>query len=109
MATLLQVSELQTYYFSFGGTRVVKAVDQISFTLNEGETIGLVGESGCGKTTTCLSIVGLLPPAARIVGGSIEFAGEDLARMSQRQMRRVRGAHIAMILQDPVASLEPAV
>ena len=65
-------------YVSFGGERVVKAVDGVSFTLDEGETLGLVGESGCGKTTTCLSIVGLLPPAARIAGGSISFMGEDL-------------------------------
>src|SRR5205823_2200120 len=107
MATLLQVSELQTYYFSFGGERVVKAVDGVSFTLAEGETLGIVGESGCGKTTTCLSIVGLLPPAARIVGGHIEFAGKDLAQLSQSEMRRVRGAQIAMILQDPMASLNP--
>ena len=78
MAPLLRVSDLQTHYTSFGGARVVKAVDGISFTLDEGETLGLVGESGCGKTTTCLSIVGLLPPAARIVGGSIDFNGEDL-------------------------------
>ena len=67
MAALLRVSNLQTYYSSFGGARVVKAVDDVSFTLGEGETIGLVGESGCGKTTTCLSIVGLLPSAARVV------------------------------------------
>src|SRR2546427_7944493 len=85
----------------------VKAVDDVSFTLNEGETLGIVGESGCGKTTTCLSIVGLLPPAARIVGGRIEFAGKDLAQLSQSEMRRVRGAQIAMILQDPMASLNP--
>jgi oligopeptide/dipeptide ABC transporter ATP-binding protein len=107
MAPLLRVSGLQTYYFSFGGARVVKAVDGIDFTLEEGETIGLVGESGCGKTTTCLSIVGLLPAAARIVGGSIEFAGEELTTKSPRQMRRVRGRQIAMILQDPMASLNP--
>ncbi len=75
MAPLLQVSDLQAHYVSFGGERVVKAVDRVSFTLAEGETLGIVGESGCGKTTTCLSIVGLLPPAARIVGGHIDFAG----------------------------------
>ncbi len=107
MAPLLQVSDLQAHYVSFGGERVVKAVDRVSFTLAEGETLGIVGESGCGKTTTCLSIVGLLPPAARIVGGHIDFAGQDLAQMSQREMRRVRGAQIAMILQDPMASLNP--
>jgi oligopeptide/dipeptide ABC transporter ATP-binding protein len=107
MAPLLRVSELQTYYFSFGGSRIVKAVDGIDFTVNEGETIGLVGESGCGKTTTCLSVVGLLPPAARIVGGSIEFAGEELTHKPTREMRRIRGRQIAMILQDPMASLNP--
>ena len=77
-ALCCEVSDLRTHFTSFGGTRVVKAVDGVSFTLNEGETLGLVGESGCGKTTTCLSIVGLLPPAARIAGGRIVFAGEDL-------------------------------
>src|SRR5213595_1311954 len=107
MQPLLEVTNLETHYVSFGGARVVKAVDDVSFTLNEGETLGIVGESGCGKTTTCLSIVGLLPPAARIVGGRIEFAGQDLARLSQSEMRRVRGAQIAMILQDPMASLNP--
>src|SRR5215472_209863 len=107
MAALLRVSNLQTYYSSFGGARVVKAVDGVSFTLGEGETIGLVGESGCGKTTTCLSIVGLLPSAARVVGGSIAFAGEEITTKRPREMRRIRGRQIAMILQDPMASLNP--
>src|ERR1700746_2010727 len=107
MAPLLRLSDLQTHYLSFGGSRVVKAVDGVSFTLREGETIGLVGESGGGKTTTCLSVVGLLPPAARIVGGSIEFAGEELTTKRPREMRRIRGRQIAMILQDPMASLNP--
>jgi oligopeptide/dipeptide ABC transporter ATP-binding protein len=107
MAEMLRVAGLQTHYTSFGGSRVVKAVDGISFTLREGETIGLVGESGCGKTTTCLSIVGLLPSAARIVGGSIEFDGEELTTKRPRAMRHVRGRKIAMILQDPMASLNP--
>src|SRR5256712_10259791 len=107
MPPLLQVSDLQTSFFTFAGTRVVKAVDSVSFSLLEGETLGLVGESGCGKTTTCLSLVGLLPPAARIVGGRIDFVGEDLTQKSPREMRRIRGRHIAMILQDPMASLNP--
>jgi oligopeptide/dipeptide ABC transporter ATP-binding protein len=107
MAALLRVSNLQTYYSSFGGARVVKAVDDVSFTLDESETIGLVGESGCGKTTTCLSIVGLLPSSARVVGGNIEFAGEELTTKRPREMRRIRGRQIAMILQDPMASLNP--
>src|SRR5262249_61535893 len=107
MATLLRVSNLQSYYFSFGGSRVVRAVDDVSFTLDEGETIGLVGESGCGKTTTCLSIVGLLPSAARIVGGRIEFAGQELTTKGPREMGRLRGRQIAVILQDRMASLNP--
>jgi oligopeptide/dipeptide ABC transporter ATP-binding protein len=107
MSPLLQVSDLRTHFFTFRGTRVVKAVDGISFTLDAGETLGLVGESGCGKTTTCLSLVGLLPTAARIVSGHIVFAGEDLTQKSARGLRRIRGRHIAMILQDPMASLNP--
>src|ERR1700746_477058 len=107
MAPLLRLSDLQTHYFSFGGTRVVKAVDGVSFALGEGETIGLVGESGCGKTTTCLSVVGLLPPGARIGVGSIEFNGQELTTRRPREMRRIRGRQIAMILQDPMASLNP--
>src|SRR5262247_3240294 len=107
MTPLLDVSDLQTYFFTFRGTRVIKAVDGVSFTLNDGETLGLVGESGCGKTTTCLSIVGLLPPAGRIVSGNIAFDGEDLTRLPHRAMRRIRGRCIAMILQDPMASLNP--
>jgi oligopeptide/dipeptide ABC transporter ATP-binding protein len=79
----------------------------VSFALDEGETLGLVGESGSGKTTTCLSIVGLLPRAGRIVGGRVRFEGEELTRKSQRELRRIRGRRIAMILQDPMASLNP--
>ncbi len=104
---VLQVSDLQTHFFTFGGSRVVKAVDRVSFTLHEGETLGLVGESGSGKTTTCLSIVRLLPRAARIVAGSIVFEGEDLIRKSPREMRRIRGRRIATILQDSMAALNP--
>jgi oligopeptide/dipeptide ABC transporter ATP-binding protein len=104
---ILQIAGLQTHFFTFGGTRVVRAVDGIDFTLRAGETLGLVGESGSGKTTTCLSIVGLLPRAARIVGGRVVFEGEDLTRKSQRELRRIRGRRIAVILQDPMASLNP--
>jgi oligopeptide/dipeptide ABC transporter ATP-binding protein len=86
---------------------VVRAVDGVSFALGAGETLGLVGESGSGKTTTCLSIVGLLPRAARIVGGSVVFEGEELTAKSQRELRRIRGRRIAVILQDPMASLNP--
>src|SRR5262245_20535085 len=107
MTSVLQVSGLRTHFFAFGGARVVKAVDGVSFALDEGETLGLVGESGSGKTTTCLSIVGLLPRAARIVGGSVRFEGEELTTKSQRELRRIRGRRIAVILQDPMASLNP--
>src|SRR5215207_10212933 len=107
MPPLLEVADLYTHYVSFGGERVVKAVDGISFTLEEGETLGIVGESGCGKTTTCQAIVNLLPPAARIVSGSIKFKGEELTTKRPGEMRRIRGAQIAMILQDPMASLNP--
>src|SRR3954452_21260931 len=107
MVPLLHVTDLHTHYVSFGGERVIKAVDGVSFTLEEGETLGLVGESGCGKTTTCQSIVNLLPAAARIVGGSVSFMGQELTTMRPRQMRHIRGARIAMILQDPMASLNP--
>ncbi|MBM3347448.1 MAG: ABC transporter ATP-binding protein [Betaproteobacteria bacterium] len=104
---LLQVTDLQTQFLTFGGTRVIKAVDGISFDLRAGETLGLVGESGSGKTTACLSILGVLPPAARVTGGAIRFLGEDLTHKSPAEMRRIRGAQIAMILQDPMASLNP--
>ena len=107
MPPLLRVTDLKTYYFGFRGTRVVKAVDGISFSLEAGETFGLVGESGCGKTTTCHSLVRLLPPSAQIVSGSIELEGEDLLKKSQREMREIRGRRIATILQDPMASLDP--
>jgi oligopeptide/dipeptide ABC transporter ATP-binding protein len=104
---LLHVQDLKTHYFGFQGTRVVKAVDGISFSLEAGETFGLVGESGCGKTTTCHSLVRLLPPSARIVSGRIELAGEDLVSKSGREMQQIRGRQIATILQDPMASLDP--
>src|SRR5215510_7685733 len=107
MPPLLHVKDLKTHYFGFQGTRVVKAVDGISFSLEAGETFGLVGESGCGKTTTCHSIVRLLPPSAEIVSGRIELAGEDLVSKTQREMQKVRGRQIATILQDPMASLDP--
>jgi oligopeptide/dipeptide ABC transporter ATP-binding protein len=104
---LLQVTDLRTFFISFRGQRAVKAVDGVSFSLHAGETLGLVGESGCGKTTTCHSIFRLLPPAGKIVSGTIAFAGEDVLRKSPREMQRLRGRDMAMILQDPMASLNP--
>jgi len=104
---LLQVKDLKIYYFGFRGTRVVKAVDGVSFSLEAGETIGLVGESGSGKTTTCHAIVRVLPPGARIVGGSVLLEGEELLEKSPREIRAVRGRRIATIIQDPMSSLDP--
>jgi oligopeptide/dipeptide ABC transporter ATP-binding protein len=104
---LLDIKDLRTYFVSAKGTRVVKAVDGVSLALNEGETLGIVGESGSGKTVTSLSILRLLPAAARIVGGEIWFAGENLLAKSEREMQRVRGSQITMILQDPLMSLNP--
>jgi len=107
MPPLLRVDGLRTHYFGFGGSRIVKAVDGVSFTVEAGETFGIVGESGCGKTTTCHSIVRLLSPSARIVGGRIELDGENLLDLDTKAMRAVRGRRIASILQDPMASLDP--
>ena len=106
-APLLDVRHLSTHYVGGGGARVTRAVDDVSFTLGERETLGIVGESGSGKTTLALSLLRLLPPAAHIVGGELWFAGEDLMKKSAGEMRRIRGKRIAMILQDPMASLNP--
>ncbi len=104
---LLEVRNLTTEYRSARGTRVVRAVDGISFSLHAGETLGIVGESGSGKSTLALSILRILPPAAVIAGGEVRFEGEDLLVKPARDMRRIRGKRIAMILQDPMASLNP--
>jgi oligopeptide/dipeptide ABC transporter ATP-binding protein len=104
---LLELRGLSTHYESARGTRVTRAVDDVSLTLERGKTLGIVGESGSGKSTLALSIMRLLPPAARIVGGEMRFEGEDLLKKSPREMRHIRGKRIAMILQDPMASLNP--
>ena len=106
-APLLDIRDLSTHFVSARGTRVVRAVNGVSLTLRAGETLGIVGESGSGKSTLALSILRLLPTAARIVGGEINFEGENLLDKSDREMRRIRGKRIAMILQDPMASLNP--
>jgi oligopeptide/dipeptide ABC transporter ATP-binding protein len=104
---LLVVEDLKTHFFTRRG--VTKAVDGVSFTLRAGETLALVGESGSGKSVTCLSLVRLVPePAGRIVGGRVLLEGEDLLQKSRAEMRRVRGKQIAMVLQDPMTSLNPA-
>lgn len=106
-APLLRVTDLRAHFIGFRGQRAVKAVDGVSFSLQAGETLGLVGESGSGKTTACHAMFRLLPPGGEIIGGSVEFDGEDLMRKSPRDMRRIRGRNMAMILQDPMASLNP--
>ena len=107
MSVLLEVSGLSAHYVSARGTRVTRAVDDVSFTLEAGKTLGIVGESGSGKTTLALTLMRLLPPAARIVSGSMRFEGEDLLEKSAAEMRAIRGKRMAMILQDPMASLNP--
>src|SRR5438445_7980444 len=103
---ILEVEDLHTYCFTRWG--VVKAVDGVSFFLREGEALGIVGESGCGKTMTALSLLRLVPrPAARIVKGKIVLQGENLLDKSEREMRAIRGRRISMILQDPQTSLNP--
>jgi oligopeptide/dipeptide ABC transporter ATP-binding protein len=104
---LLELQSLSTHYVSARGSRVVRAVDEVSLRVNAGETLGIVGESGSGKSTLALSILRILPPAARNAGGRIMFEGEDLLRKTDNEMRHVRGKRIAMILQDPMASLNP--
>ncbi|MBA2396838.1 MAG: ABC transporter ATP-binding protein [Ktedonobacteraceae bacterium] len=107
MATnLLEVNNLKTYFFTRGG--VVKAVDDVSFTIKHGETLGVVGESGCGKSVTALSIMRLVAnPPGKIVGGEINFNGEDIMEKSQDELTNLRGSKISMIFQDPMTSLNP--
>ena len=105
-AHLLQVQGLGTYFFTFEG--IAKAVDDVSFYLDKGETIGLVGESGCGKTVTALSVMRLIPePPGKIVQGKILFDGVNLPDLTMKQMRAIRGKRISMIFQEPMASLNP--
>jgi len=104
---LLSLENLSTHYVSQQGARVVRAVDDVTLSLHARGTLGIVGESGSGKSTLALTILRLLPPAARIVGGRMMFEGENLLDKSDTEMRRVRGKRIAMILQDPMASLNP--
>jgi peptide/nickel transport system ATP-binding protein len=103
---ILEVAGLQTYFFTRSG--VVKAVDGVSFTLARGETLAIVGESGCGKSMTALSIMRLVPePPGRIVGGSVVLDGRDLLKLDDAAMRDVRGNEISMIFQEPMTSLNP--
>src|SRR5918999_1703214 len=105
MPHLLEVKNLQTHFPTRAG--LVKAVDGVSFSVGEGELLGLVGESGCGKSITALSVMRLIGAPGKIVGGEISFEGEDLLAASEERMREIRGDDIAMIFQDPMTSLNP--
>ncbi len=106
MTKLLEVNDLATYFFTQDG--VVKAVDHISYDLEEGEVLGVVGESGCGKSVHALSIMRLVPnPPGRTVSGEVVFEGEDLLKMDDAEMRNIRGNRIAMVFQEPMTSLNP--
>jgi oligopeptide/dipeptide ABC transporter ATP-binding protein len=106
VATLLEVENMQTQFFTSAGT--VKAVDGISYVVDEGETVAIVGESGCGKSVSALSILRLIPdPPGRIVGGRVLLQGNDLLTLPDKDIRRVRGRDIAMVFQEPMTSLNP--
>jgi oligopeptide/dipeptide ABC transporter ATP-binding protein len=103
--TLLAVEDLRVEFWTQRGT--VYAVNGVSFEIGAGETLGIVGESGCGKSVTALAILGILPRAARVVGGHARLDGRDLLGLSDRELRRIRGREIAMVFQDPMTSLNP--
>ncbi len=105
MDPTLEVRGLSTHFFSRAG--VVRAVDDVSFTVRRGHVMGLVGESGSGKSVTGFSLLGLVDPPGRVVAGEIRFEGRDLARLADEEMRRLRGRHIAMVFQDPMMTLNP--
>ncbi len=106
MANLLEVRDLKTYFYTSQG--VVKAVDGVSYEVKAGETVALVGESGCGKTVSALSVMRLVAaPAGRIEDGQILFKGQDLLKLDEESMRRTRGREIAMVFQEPMTSLNP--
>jgi oligopeptide/dipeptide ABC transporter ATP-binding protein len=102
---LLEVRELRTHFAVDGGE--IRAVDRVSFALDAGRVLGLVGESGCGKSMTALSLMRLVPPPGRIVGGEIRLAGRELVTLPEREMREMRGAGLAMVFQEPMTSLNP--
>src|SRR5688500_1730189 len=106
MATLLRIKDLKTHFYTEEG--VVKAVDGVSYELEEGETLGLVGESGCGKSVSAMSILRLIPnPPGKVVGGEIIFDGQDLLKADEDEIRHIRGNRIAMVFQEPMTSLNP--
>ena len=106
MAKLLEVKNLTTQFFTSAGT--VQAVDDVSFDIDEGETVAVVGESGCGKSVSALSILRLIPwPPGKIIGGSIHFSGHDLLALSDDEIRKIRGREISIVFQEPMTSLNP--
>ena len=102
---LLEIKNLSTHFFTRSG--VIKAVENLSLVLQKGRVLGLVGESGCGKTVTALSILNLVPPPGRIVSGNIYFEGRDLRSLPTEEMRKIRGSKISMIFQEPMTALNP--
>lgn len=107
MDALLDIKNLETRFSIRKG--FIHAVNGVSLHIHQGETLGIVGESGCGKSVTMLSVMKLLPPAARTINGQIFFKGKDLLKLNNRQMRSIRGSKISMIFQDPMTSLTPVV
>jgi len=105
LSNILEVRNLKTSFFT--GEGVVKAVDDVSFSLAKGETLGLVGESGCGKSVTAMSIARLVSPPGRVVGGQVLLNGQDLLGFTEPEMRRVRGSQISMVFQEPMTALNP--
>lgn len=105
MMSLLQIRNLKTYFFTYRG--VVRAVDGVDLEIDRGDTLGLVGETGCGKSVTALSIMRLVPPPGKIIEGEIIFNNEDLLKKTDYEMRKIRGKSISMIFQDPTTSLNP--
>ncbi len=102
---LLEIKGLKTYFYTFDG--IVKAIDGVDLTVYEDDTLGIVGETGCGKSITSLSVLNLVPPPGRIEAGEIRFEGENLLTKSEKEMRRIRGGRISMIFQNPMSSLNP--
>ncbi|HSH35391.1 ABC transporter ATP-binding protein [Schnuerera sp.] len=106
MSKLLEVKNLKTYFYTDDG--IVKAIDGVNFSVEAGKTIGIVGESGCGKSITAMSILRLIPdPPGKIVDGEVIFEGEDLTKVSNKEIRNIRGNNISMIFQEPMTSLNP--
>lgn len=102
---ILKVENLETTFFTKAGA--LKAVDGVSFSINKGETLGIVGESGCGKSVTSFSVLGLISNPGRVTGGRILFKDQDLLKLNNDEMRKIRGKHIAMIFQEPMTALNP--